>query len=441
MNNLFLLRAAIEAFPFIYIHLLPFKGKTRLPFKLCVLICTLMMTLMSLTLMVWHDRGVISHNMLLPFRAIQLLLLLLISVLLIKKEEFFKVLFTFFAVFPYLSAVSAVSRYIAQGFGTDYISQYTAVIAVQSIVTAITYFPVLIMWKKIVVKPLGSEKEDFWKVAFIFPFTVSLVNLLAMENGGLAVEMSGFKLLERLALFISVVACSYFTVHIRHQVAKQTALEEQARRDRLLLDVQQHQFQSLAEYLEATRAARHDFKHQIIALKTMCEEGDIEKISSYIDEISSHSTKERGVSISPNRTVNAIFDFYLNKAKEAGITVKMDMRIGESYGLSDSDLCSLLGNVLENAIEGCLTVPRPERFIRICSSEHAGRLYLTFDNSFDGKYKTDSKGLVLSRKRDYARTGVGVQSIRAVAEKYGGTMNVEAKDNVFCLSLSLAKKA
>ena len=75
------------------------------------------------------------------------------------------------------------------------------------------------------------------------------------------------------------------------------------------------------------------------------------------------------------------------------------------------------------------------------TSSIVSRLYLTFDNSFDGKYKTDSKGLVLSRKRGYARTGVGVQSIRAVAEKYGGTMNVEAKDNVFCLSLSLAKKA
>ncbi len=441
MGNLFFLRSVIEAFPFIYINLLPFKGKTRLPFKLCVLVLSLLMTLLSLMLMIGYDNGSVTQRMLLPYRALQLLLLLAISVLLIKKEEFFKVLFTFFAVFPYFSAVAAASRYIAQNFGADYMSQYKALIIVQSIVTAITYFPVLILWKKIVVEPLGTEKEDFWKVAFVVPLTISLVNLLSMENGGIAVEINGFKLLERVALLISVVACSYFIVHIRHQVTKQAALEEQSRRDRLLLDVQQHQFLNLVEYLEATRAARHDFKHQIIALKTMCEEGNLEKISSYVDEIASTSSKERGVSISPNRTINAIFDFYLNKAKEAGITVKMDMRIGESYGISDSDLCSLLGNILENAIEGCLTVDRPDRFIRIGSSEHAGRLYLTFDNSFDGNYKTDSKGLVLSRKRNYSRTGVGVQSIRAVVEKYGGTMNIQAKDNVFCLSLILAKKA
>ncbi|MBQ8623974.1 MAG: GHKL domain-containing protein [Oscillospiraceae bacterium] len=436
----FLLRALLESLPYIYIQFLPFKNKTRLPFGLCVFGLTALMALFSLGMMHGYDIGIIAHGMLLPLRMIQLLLLLVLTIILVKKDDLFKVFYTFFAVFPYMSAVSAVSRFAAQYLADDNASQYNALIIVQALVTAATYYPVLRLWKQIIVKPLGTEKESFWKVACVVPFSISLVNLIAMENGGIAIEMPILKLFERLALFIGVIACSYFTVHIREQAAKQTALEEQARRDRLLLDVQKHQYDNLAEYIEKTRAARHDFKHHIIVLRHMCEEKDFEAMRAYLADADTGTQKEIGVNISPNRTVNAVFDFYLKKAKESGITFKMDMRISESYGISDSDLCVLLGNILENAIEGCMTVEKDKRFIRIGSSEHADRLYLTFDNSFDGKLKTDYKNMILSRKRDYSRAGVGIQSIHAVVQKYGGLMNIEAKDGVFCLSLTLIKK-
>lgn len=439
-NILFILRALLESLPYIFIQFSSFRGRTRLPFSLCVILSTALMMLSSVGLMWGYNAGIIPQGMLLPFRFIQLFVLLVIDFLLVKSD-IFKILFTFFAVFPTMSAVSAISRFIAQYLEDDISSQLLMLVIVQGLVTALMFFPILILWHYFVVKPLGTEKETFWRTAFIIPLAITVVNLLSMENGGIAIEISAFKLLERLAFFGCIVACSASTVHIRQNIERQTELEERSKRDRLLLDVQKQQYDTLVKYLEESRAARHDFKHHIVALRSMCEQKEYDKLSAYLNETKLTASQEIGVSVSPNRTVNAIIDYYIEKMKDADITLKMDMHIGERYGVSDSDLCVLLGNILENAIEGCLTVEKEKRFVRICSSEHAGRLYLTFDNSFDGNYKTNGSNLALSRKRGYSRSGVGMQSIRAVVEKYGGMMNVETRDNVFCLSVTLLKNA
>lgn len=439
-NSLFIfLCALLEAVPYVYFQLLPFKGNTRVPLWLAMVINSVLMTLASTFITIGYDAGVIPHGMLLILRVIQLSVMLILSTAFIKGERF-KMLFTFFASFPYMSAVSAISRFIAQYISPDYNVQLRALVVVQALITLVLFYPALLLWRHTVVLPLGTEKEDFWRTSFIIPLAISIVDLLSMEYGGLAIEISIFKMLERVALLGCIISCSYFTVHVRRQVAHRDELVERSRRDRLLLDVQQQQYDMLAEYIEKSRTARHDFKHHVIALKSLCEQNDIEKVREYLNSATVDMPTDLRVNVSPNRTTNAIFDYYLKKAKDAGITFKMDMRISEDFGFSDSDLCIMLGNILENAIEGCLTVEKEKRFIRIGSSEHAGRLFLTFDNSYDGVFKPGIKGNALSRKRDYVRTGVGIRSIKAVVEKYGGTMQIEAKEDVFCLSLVLVKK-
>lgn len=434
----FIMRALLEALPYIYIMFLPFKRKTRLSFGTCVALSTAVMMILSFVITAADAYGDLPHRAVLAARVGQLAVLLGLTISLVK-DDLFKVFYIFFAVFPYMSCVSAISRYIAQYVSLDYNIQYIALLIIQTIVSLAMFYPVLKLWNFLIVEPLGGEKEDFWKSTFAVPLTISLVTLLSMENGGVTIEISLLKLLERVMLFGCVLACSYSTVHIREQISKQAALKEQSDRDRLLLSVQKEQYDVLAEYIENTRAARHDFKHNIIALKRMCEEKNFEQMQKFLDDADVHTNQEPIVTVSANKMTNIIFDHYLKKAKAADITVKLDMRVSKSYGISDSDLCVLFGNILENAIEACSTVSPEKRFIRIGSSEHAGRLFLTFDNSFDGKYVPDENNIALSRKRNFSRSGVGLQSIRAIIEKYGGDMQIETKENVFCLSVMLIK--
>lgn len=436
---IFFIRSLLEAFPYILLQTITFRKKTRLPPSLCVIIQTLLMSASSFSIMLAYDSGSISRSMLLPLRFIQLFILLALNFLLIK-EDIFKILFTFFAIFPYMSATGAVSVFIAQLISEGEGADLATLIIVQTIVTVVAFYPVYLLWKKLIMDSFGGKNEDFWKSAFVVPLSISIVNILSMESGGFATEMSVLTLLEQLAFLSCVISCSTFSIHIREFISRQVVLEERAKRDMLLIEAQEQQYNMLSEYIETTRSARHDFKHQIIALRSLCENNEYDKVAEYLNSVRIDTPKEVGIVVSPNKTVNAVFDYYLKSAKRQGITIKIDMQLSRRYGLADSDICILFGNILENAIEGCLTVDEPDRFIEIRSAEHAGRLYLTFDNSFDGKYRINDSGVIMSRKRDWERSGVGVRSIRAIVEKYGGTMNIEVKENVFCLSIAFLEK-
>lgn len=83
-----------------------------------------------------------------------------------------------------------------------------------------------------------------------------------------------------------------------------------------------------------------------------------------------------------------------------------------------------------------MEIPEQERFVHIMSSENAGRLYIVFGNSFDGSID-ERDGKYYSRKRNYASSGVGIDSIRAIAQKYGGSVRIDIEDKVFKLSVML----
>ena len=120
-------------------------------------------------------------------------------------------------------------------------------------------------------------------------------------------------------------------------------------------------------------------------------------------------------------------------AKNENIRFDARLELPEDAGVSDSDLCIVFGNCVENAIEACRGVSSG-RFIRINSKITGKILAITVDNSFDGKLKNKG-GAFMSRKHDVE--GIGISSIKAIAEKYGGAAQFEAKDNLFQASVML----
>ena len=123
-------------------------------------------------------------------------------------------------------------------------------------------------------------------------------------------------------------------------------------------------------------------------------------------------------------------------AKNENILFDTSLELPEDTGVSDSDLCIVFGNCVENAIEACRGISG-ERFIRINTRLSGKMLAVTVDNSFDGELKNEG-GALISRKRE--GEGIGISSIKAIAEKYGGAAQFEVKDNVFQVSVILRTK-
>ena len=100
------------------------------------------------------------------------------------------------------------------------------------------------------------------------------------------------------------------------------------------------------------------------------------------------------------------------------------------------DLCSLFGNALDNAVENAVLIPEKEkRLIHLQVSERKGFVYIRIENYCEEAVEKNPDGLISTTKQDRNRHGFGLKSIRHTAEKYGGTIRFEVRDNWFELEI------
>ena len=105
--------------------------------------------------------------------------------------------------------------------------------------------------------------------------------------------------------------------------------------------------------------------------------------------------------------------------------------------LSASDAYSLLGNMIDNAIEAVSKVAEPAgRVISMMLRESKGMAFLQVENRYTGEVVFED-GLPVTTKSNTLYHGYGMKSIRSIVEKYGGTLNIRAEDGVFRVTVLL----
>ena len=136
-----------------------------------------------------------------------------------------------------------------------------------------------------------------------------------------------------------------------------------------------------------------------------------------------------------NAALNALFGHYREMADAAGIQTDWNIELPEPLPFAELDMTGLFGNLMENAIAGCLTVPESSRYFCLTSQvRHGNQLYIVSTNSFDGKVRKGKDGY-LSTKRN--GNGIGLSAIAATAEKYGGSAKASNSNTEFFVDIVL----
>ena len=182
------------------------------------------------------------------------------------------------------------------------------------------------------------------------------------------------------------------------------------------------------------RGWRYDYRNHIQLLKMYAQNGDLDAIRAYLDALETDLTRVDTVVKTGNRMADAILNSKISLAKSKHIPVRADAHIPVALAVSDLDLCVILGNLLENALEACARMTEGRRFLRLVSAVHLDTLTVTMDNSFDGHADFDGERFRSSKRDDF---GVGLGSIRAVARKRGGDARFEPDGRVFRSSVYL----
>lgn len=239
-----------------------------------------------------------------------------------------------------------------------------------------------------------------------------------------------FPLLECCALLLLVIIYVLFYQGAM-LIQKHADLKEHSQ----LLEIQSHQYQTLKEHMRQTVRLRHDFRHSVRLLSSLAKKGDIKSIQKHLSGYETSLAENESPDFCDNAALNALFGYYYGIAVSRGINTVWHIQLPEHPDDAESDLASLFGNLIENAIDGCLTVPEEKRYFCLSIEVRQGnRLYIVSTNNFDGICHKDKDGY---RSTKHRRKGIGLLSINAVAEKYNGTAHIANNDKEFFADIFL----
>lgn len=183
------------------------------------------------------------------------------------------------------------------------------------------------------------------------------------------------------------------------------------------------------------RGWRHDYHNHLQKLSAHLLEGQIEEARKYIRDLGESLDDIKTKYQTGNVSLDAILNSKLSLAEREQIEIHCKVEIGECLTVSDIDLCILLGNLIDNAVESCQKIPaKEERFLRIYMCIRKQQIYIFVTNATNERVrKLDDE--YVSKKR--GNHGHGLKRINIVVDKYGGFIKRANEPGVFATEIML----
>ncbi len=177
------------------------------------------------------------------------------------------------------------------------------------------------------------------------------------------------------------------------------------------------------------RGWRHDYRNHIQTMKAYAANGDMEAIKVYLDELDTDLNTVDTVIKTGNPMADAILNSKISLARSKKIPVKADVYIPVALKTSELDLCVIIGNLFDNAIEACLALPEDKRLIRIYMDMKQTQLYISFTNFTATKKQKKVNGRFRSTKGE--GHGFGLVRMDTIIERLDGYISRNSEDGAF----------
>lgn len=183
------------------------------------------------------------------------------------------------------------------------------------------------------------------------------------------------------------------------------------------------------------RSWRHDYRNHIQTMKAYASAGDLNAIKHYLDLLDKDLTTVDTVIKTGNPMADAILNSKISLAKSKKIHVVADAYIPVRLTFSEIDLCCIIGNLFDNAIEASMKLPEAGRVIRVYMDMRNTQLYISFTN-FTAEKKLKRVGNLFQSTKGSGH-GFGLVRIDAIVKKLNGYISRNSEDGAFTTEILL----
>ncbi len=355
-----------------------------------------------------------AHLLFLPLTAV-----MLVMYLSLYKLDFKKLWYIFLSVMALFSFAGAanyvVEAYIKRIGNADDLSSF-GLIAQWSMIAAFLLISILTRTK---VRWLTEDYhlDGIWKYLWIIPTLTIIANIMMIPYN---YSKASVARLAEIIISDLVLLVLFLLFQVMLYIISKTVTDKaEAQRHSQMLSIQATEYNTLKKYIESTSGLRHDFRQLSRTAVELARSGDT---ASLIKLLESHeATVEEAHTrklFCRHNALNAIVNYYYDEAIKNKINCSWNLAISDHITVSDVDICSLVGNLIDNAIQGTITLNEAQRRISLSAdTDENGDIYIVVTNSFNGyvnmengKYKTTKAG----------GSGIGLESITATVKKHNG---------------------
>ena len=280
------------------------------------------------------------------------------------------------------------------------------------------------------------EDDNFaqtWYVFWVLPLVFILLNLFMIPRYQTTLQ-TGRVLQGYIVLSIALLVLLFWFNTIFLLMANSLNRNARLRQENQFLSMQQQRYENLKAAIEEARQARHDMRHQLNQISALAESGDLDGLNAYLAKTVSR-IPNLDMNFCENRAADSVVGYYCALAKREDIPFRAQLDLPQALPVDEIDMCLVLSNLLENALEASLRTATARRQIEITAYVHAERLLLIeVENTFDGKIR-EKDGVFRSSKRN--GNGIGIQSVHHIAEKTGGASTFSYQNGVFSAKVML----
>lgn len=399
------------------------EKKKRIVFVIGTILLCCLMTIVSLFLVESFGMSDLHYKLC----AGAFYFFLLILMLYCSKETGTAILFNFGCIGIVILSVSGLACYVRDCFPVKY--YYLEMNLLYFGIMACVSVPFYLFLRHNTKLLLPIKNRADWSNIWFLPVSIMVVCALSSP---LETHVSNvFDVIARLMCGILAIFLSQYLSHNR---------EAQREKGKLMTELssQKESYKALSKSMQDDRRVRHDFRHAILAIRSYIDEDDKDGLTAYCEKLLENSVVHSEIPFLGNSVVDGILYRYTQLCKEAQITFETEGVLTEDI-IEDMDMCVLLGNLMENALEACKRMKGENKWIHVGLEESEQLLTITISNSYEGKI-VRKKDSFLSFKRSNEK-GIGLQSVKRICEKYHGTVHVTYDDEVFNVMLLLNVKS